>query len=165
MGRSDDYIFELLDTLGPQVHRLLVRITHSEDAAEDLLQDLFVKLLTKPDLSVENARAYLRQAAIHSALDWRRRRKVRHHQPLPDLSIPDDVGRAGIVREEAEVVLDALAALSETQREIVVLRYFEGESFDRIGELYNKSAHQIRSIHHKAMTRLRATLKRDSGST
>ena len=77
MGRSDDYIFELLDALGPQVHRLLVRMTRSEDAAEDLLQDLFVKLLTKPHMSVEDSRAYLRQSAIHAAIDWRRRRKVR----------------------------------------------------------------------------------------
>ena len=67
MANFDDHILKVLDTLGPQIHRLLVRITLSEHAAEDLLQDLFVKILTNPTVDVDNASAYLRQAAIHSA--------------------------------------------------------------------------------------------------
>jgi RNA polymerase sigma-70 factor (ECF subfamily) len=161
LANFDDHILKVLDTLGPQIHRLLVRITLSEHAAEDLLQDLFVKILTNPTVDVDNASAYLRQAAIHSAFDWRRRRKVRMHESLTvaNPSSHIDVGKDVEEREEIEKVVEALGTLPDALRDVIVLRYFENESFEHIGGLYGRSAHHVRSMLHKGIAKLRITLK------
>ena len=158
---------ELLETLGPRIHRLLVRLTLSEHVAEDLLQDLFVKLLTRPSVAnIEHTSAYLRRAAIHSAFDWRRRQQLRKCQPLSDEAFCNEpnIGKRLEVQEQVEKVLDALEKLPPTQRDVVVLRFFENQSYDEIAELLGKSPHQIRSILHKGIVRLRKTLNAPSES-
>jgi len=87
LNSSNEQILELLEEYGPELHRMLVRVTHSHHAAEDLLQDLFVKLHGRDHLHGENPRAYLRKAAINAAFDWRRRLNIRKHDSLSEATV------------------------------------------------------------------------------
>lgn len=166
MNSSSEQLLELLEACGPELHRLLVRITHSQHAAEDLLQDLFLKLHGGNCRTGENARAYLRKAAINAAFDWRRRQSIRRHDSISDvtLSEPGNVEREIERQEEVERVLDALEHLPRLQRDVIVLRYFQSEDFERIGSLLGKTTHHVRSILHKGLKKLRRSLNQQSGT-
>ncbi len=73
MNESAKRLLELLETVGPRVHILLTKITGRVDAADDLLQELFVKLLRSDGFAkAPNQEAYLIRSAIHLAFDWRK---------------------------------------------------------------------------------------------
>ena len=156
-----DQILALLKNSGPRLHRLLVRLTLSEHAAEDLLQDVFVKLLQLGDFEkVENPESYARVVAINAAFDWRRRQSRHHTQPLiENLAAPGSPVFEDI--EQSERLTNALAALQElptSYHEVLVLRYLENETYESIAETVGKNPHQIRSLCHKGITRLRKEL-------
>ena len=45
MDQSAIRLLEMLESVGPRVHALFTKLTSRVDAAEDLLQELFIKLL------------------------------------------------------------------------------------------------------------------------
>ncbi|MHC4655577.1 MAG: RNA polymerase sigma factor [Planctomycetota bacterium] len=76
MKNGHGKLLELLEKSGARLHTLLTRLTLREDVAEELIQELFIKLTNSNELDkVENLGAYARKAAINLAFDWRRSRK------------------------------------------------------------------------------------------
>ena len=66
-------LLELLDKSGADLYALLTRLTLREDVAEELMQELFIKLNNSRGVGkVANWNAYARRAAINLAFDWRR---------------------------------------------------------------------------------------------
>jgi DNA-directed RNA polymerase specialized sigma24 family protein len=66
-------LLDLLDKFGAGLHALLTRLTLREDVAEELLQDLFIKLQGAKDQGrIDCWYAYARRTAINLAFDWRR---------------------------------------------------------------------------------------------
>ena len=75
MGSGDKELLELLDRSGAELYALVTRLTLREDIAEELMQDLFIKLKNSRGAArVANLDAYARRAAINLAFDWRRAR-------------------------------------------------------------------------------------------
>ena len=69
-------LLELLDKSGADLYALLTRLTLREDVAEELMQELFIKLNNSRGIgNVANWNAYARRAAINLAFDWRRSQK------------------------------------------------------------------------------------------
>lgn len=141
------------------MHALLVRVTLDSHAAEDLMQELFVKVATGAGFrAARNPAAYLRQAAIHLALDWRRarRRGAVAMAELPE-AIDPAVSAMGVAaqREEWQRILDAAAELPGLTREAFVLHYVQQLTFEEIGMALGKSAHQVRGLCHKAVEQVR----------
>jgi DNA-directed RNA polymerase specialized sigma24 family protein len=87
-------LVSLLQIHGQELYTLLLRLTLCADAADDLLQDLFVKL-TDSDALLNAAQpyAYLRRAAINLAFDWRRRKQRRAKQERCDELIEESIDR------------------------------------------------------------------------
>jgi DNA-directed RNA polymerase specialized sigma24 family protein len=69
-------LLELLDKSGADLYALLTRLTLREDVAEELMQELFIKLNHSRGIgNVANWNAYARRSAINLAFDWRRSQK------------------------------------------------------------------------------------------
>jgi RNA polymerase sigma factor (sigma-70 family) len=149
----------LLEEHGPRLHALLFRVTLREDVAEDLLQDLFVRLSRRPlNSRAREPLAYAVAAATRLAFDWRRSQRRRHdvaslHCDVPDESPPID--RKLDEREDLQSVLDAIDRLPASLRTVVVMRYLENRSYDEIAALLGKPPHHVRAVCHKAIVRLR----------
>ena len=74
LSQRQTELLELLETSGARLHALLARLTLREDVAEELMQDLFIKLHGARDQGgIECWYAYARRTAINLAFDWRRR--------------------------------------------------------------------------------------------
>ena len=160
---GDQYreLLNLLKHYGARLFSLLVRLTLREDVAEDLMQDLFIRLSDSRGFREANSpQAYARTTAIRLAFDWRRSRKSR---PIGNL-VEEPVGSTdspldGLLEaEQIDQVLNAMEQLSESDCEILVLRYLEQHEYEQIANLRDTTAHVARAQCHKAMKRLRGLL-------
>ncbi len=168
MKNRHEKLVELLEKSGATFYRLLTRLTLREDVAEELMQELFIKLSNTNDLNdVKNLSAYARRAAINLAFDWRRSNK-HNHLGLDRLQEPasnDNSPLANMVQtEQLEQVLETIDRLNKASREVLVMRYIEEQSTDDIAEQLRKTPHQVRALCSKAMKHLRDILESNKSS-
>ena len=161
MQNDVDILLKLLDRKGPSLHALLTRLTLREDVAEDLMQELFIKLSNSKGLDkVNNLAAYARTCAMNIAFDWRRR-EMRLHTCSDEYIDPESGDKSALSRlienEQVQMVLQAADKLSRTQRQVFVLRYIEQYSFEQIAREVNKTPHHVRALASRAMRRVRET--------
>lgn len=166
MNESTQKIIELLDAHGPRLHALLARLAARQDVAEDLLQDLFLRLLRSNTLDqAQNPEAYLVRSAINLAFDWRKSaaRTRSSVQPSEDLVAETDKSLDILIEtERVEMVLSAMDQLSDLDRELLSLRYLHESSYEWIAQQYETSTHHIRSRCSKALQRLRQIIESES---
>ena len=155
-------LLELLDKSGANLYALLTRLTLREDVAEELMQELFIKLSNSKGLDkVANWGAYARRAAINLAFDWRRSRK-RSPLRLDQVQEPasNDNSPLGklIQTEELEEILNAIGQVNGASCEAFVMRYVQQQSTDDIAEQLGKTPHQVRALCYKVLSHLRDVL-------
>jgi RNA polymerase sigma-70 factor (ECF subfamily) len=150
-------LLQLLHEHGARLHRLLYRLTLCADAADDLLQDLFLKLNSSQGFfRATNPAAYVWQSAVNLASDWRRSNARKHAELISgDLPAPDSSESLIEHREEFDRILDALTEVPELCRLCIVLRYVEAMDTDEIARRVNKTPHQVRALCAKGIAILR----------
>jgi len=167
LKNRQDIVLELLDRHGKSLHRLLARLTRCEHATSDLMQELFVRLSqSNGTRQARDVYAYAWRTAMNLAFEWRRQRKIRL-SPLDQTDLPDE-SRPSVLRqmirdEQIEYLLEATSKLDEPARSVVVMRFIEQESYERIAERLGKNPAYLRSLCSKSLSRLRGLLsERDS---
>lgn len=159
MKREIDEVLALLADHGSQLHALLARLTLRDDVAEDLMQELFLRLSRPGGFSrAKDPIAYAFRSATNLAFDWRRgQNRSPRTEPICDqLHDHDRQPLTKLVdREQLQCVLNALGELPKRSRDIVVMRYLQQQSYEGIGRLLGKTSHQARGLCHKALDRLR----------
>lgn len=143
-----------------QLVRLAVLLVRDRETAEEVVQDAFVAMhgrwsrLRDPD----NAVAYLRQTVVNrSRSALRHRAVVERHRPTP-LSDEPGADEAVIAADRRRQVLDALARLSDRQREVLTLRYFLDLSEHEIAETLGISSGSVKSHASRGAAALRQLL-------
>ena len=135
------------------VYRFIVKnLRHTEDA-EDIVQSAFEKLwIHKDSVEPQKAKSYLFTVAYHLLIDHTRKAKRITLQE----SFENDSQTAYQENKALKKVLhDALATLSETQRSLVLLKDYEGYSYEEIGEITKLTTDQVRVYLHRARLKLR----------
>ena len=138
------------------VYRLACAQTGSRDRADDVFQEVFLRLVRRDPAfaSEEHRKAWLLRVTLNCCKKlgtsaWRRR--VLPLERLPETEQPDDF--------EAVALRDALARLPEKDRAVLNLFYGEGLKSEEIGELFGEKASSVRS----RLSRARALLRREWG--
>ena len=159
LNRSERLVLDLLADHGRELLGVLLRITLREDVAEDLLQELFLRLHDQKAFArSSNPKAYALRTAMRLAFDWRRaqaRRKDTDSLNTDPASSSENNCSHLELREDLQTILDDISRLSKTSRETIVMRYLEEKSYEEIAETLGKSAHQVRALCSKAIARLR----------
>jgi RNA polymerase sigma-70 factor (ECF subfamily) len=125
---------------GPRLHRLALRYLRQPEAAEDAMQEAFARALQKIDQFREEAdvTTWLYRITVNVCLDSIRRESTRRTEPIESAAAvrgcPMRI-RAAEQRWMLESVTRALDALDPQQRMVVVLRDFEGLSYDQIATI------------------------------
>lgn len=162
-------VAQLADQHGRMVFATAYRVLGNAQDAEDALQKVFLKLLSKwngrlKPGAVRDWGAFLRVAASRCALDMLRR-KARRRRTTDALS--EGVGLAAeegprhlaTRREEARLLREALGSLPKRDARIFALRYFEELPYAEIAEQVNVSVSQVGVILHRARKRLQEILE------
>jgi RNA polymerase sigma-70 factor (ECF subfamily) len=138
------------------VYRFIVKnIRHTEDA-QDIVQSAFEKLwLNREQVLPEKAKSYLFTVAYHQMIDH-----IRKSNKMPlaeDTSIPHQQ----IVQHNSElkqVLMQAVNELNPTQKSLVLLKDYEGYSYQEIAEIMNLSESQVKVYLHRARLILKTKL-------
>ena len=162
MSSGNKELLDLLDRSGAELYALLTRLTLREDVAEELMQDLFIKLSnSRGAAKIANLDAYARRAAINLAFDWRRTRR-RATLRLGQVSEPvaDNTSPLSklIHSEEMQETLNAVGRLKRSAREVLVMRYIQQQSYDDIARQMGKTSHQVRAMCSRSIRHLRDIL-------
>jgi len=158
----------LVEKYQDRLYSTVVHIVGCSDEARDVVQDAFVHAFVKLETFQRSSAFYtwLYRIAVNAAISRRRRRRVsvsveQTREATGDEPIDD--GDAPSARlEQAERVTQvqqALAALSEEHRAILVLREMEGFDYEAIAEMLELPVGTVRSRLHRARLQLRDQLK------
>lgn len=152
-----------------QVFRTAYRITGNASDAEDVLQTVFMRLLSRKGLweGLNDPGSYLRRAAVNASLDLLRTRS--RSAALTD-ALTEQINLIGSgpeeqqeARELREWLRRALAAVSPMAAEIFVLRYLEGYDNAEIARMIDTSAGTVAVVLHRTRSRLRNEILSFSG--
>lgn len=149
-----------------RLKRLVKRLVRSRATTEDVVQQVFLKLLANAECGTPvNCPAYLACAARNLALNHLRDAARRSEVDLPDdeLRAIVDPGPSpemtAVFRCELRRVLQAIAALPPRRREAFVLNKFEGLSYDEIAARQGVSRNTVISQVVAALTDLHRRLE------
>ena len=141
------------------------RIVQNEDAAKDIVQDVFVKLWTeRENVQVKSSlRGYLKQSVVNAGIDYTRRhyeKKKASFEGSSELpAVSGDAERDLESKEIARWVDRAVARLPERCRLVFVLSRHEGLSYKEIAEKLEISPKTVENQMSKALKVLRKALK------
>ena len=146
---------EIYNDLKVPVMTVAMRITGDRHTAEDILQEVFVKLYKAPPTPrIKKPRAYIFRMARNLAIDG-----IREQQPLSledyedtlQSSDPDPVGRLDIE--------EAMRALPSEQRQVVSLHLNGGLKFREIADVTDTPLGTVLWRYQKAIKRLQSLLE------
>ena len=147
------------------LYALLVRVVRDRDAAEDLLQECFVRLWRHLD-ELDETRplyGYLRRVAVNLGLNHlrgRRRRRAAVEASLRERPpVFTDPGQDDELAETSAAVREALEELPEEQRACLILRAQEGMSYAEIARAAGVAVGTVMSRLSRARLALRRKLK------
>ncbi len=162
-SETEQLVVRLFQTEGRSLVRLARLFVDDRDAAEDLVQEAFLRLARhagKID-EIERAPAYLRSIVLNLARDHNRRGLVslRHHATSGrEIDVVDGVGDELVRSEEHRRVIDAVRGLPARQRDCITLRYFEEYAIDRIASTLGLSVNSVKTHLRRAMAALDRSL-------
>jgi RNA polymerase sigma-70 factor, ECF subfamily len=147
---------ELYQRHSEAVYRTALRVTGNQADAEDVLQNVFLRILDR-QLNVDpnwSPESYLRRAATNASIDLLRRKAASHETAMEE-------GREYGGREGTALLKErlrrALAKLAPADAELFVLCYLEGYSYDELAKLFEVERGTIAS----RLFRTRAVLRSD----
>ena len=172
MGRVRDgdlaRLGELFDRHARRLHHFFLRSTGDRAAAEDLVQEVFVRMLKYRATFREGAEftPWMWALARHAAADqWRARpREQAADETTPEPASPEPPPIAALVeREQLERLSAALDRLPPAKREVLVLARFTELGYERIGELLGVSVGAVKVRVHRALKSLRSVYLAEAG--
>jgi RNA polymerase sigma factor (sigma-70 family) len=160
---AEALVVRLFETEGRSLVRLARLFVDDRDAAEDVVQEAFLRLARHAGRidAIDRAPAYLRSIVLNLARDHNRRGLVslRHHATAGrDVDVTDDIADRLVRSEEHQRVLDAVRRLPTRQRDCIALRYFEEQSIEQIAATLGLSANSVKTHLQRAMAALDRTL-------
>jgi RNA polymerase sigma-70 factor (ECF subfamily) len=122
---SNDELAELYRRYGFLLQRRCQTLLRDAAAAEDALQDVFLKIMgAKLALTgAENPVAWMYRVVDRACFDHLRRRKLRRTEPIDDH--PDEIG-PGVDVEARQAALRILHELTEAEYEVAIMAYVDG---------------------------------------
>ena len=157
-------VVRLFNEEGRSLVRLARLFVDDRNAAEDLVQEAFLRLARHASKigDMTRAPAYLRSIVLNLARDHNRRGLVSLRHQLP-AGREIDVARSPVddtvvANDEHRTVIEAVRALSIRQRDCVTLRYFEELGIDEIAVTLGISANSVKTHLQRGLANLESAL-------
>ncbi|MDH6130332.1 sigma-70 family RNA polymerase sigma factor [Kitasatospora sp. GP82] len=131
--------------------RFLVDDLHT---AEDVVQDAFAAVCRTHGTSLDGLQdpgAYLHTAVVNAARSVLRRRRTARAYTPPHQGYGPPVDEGLLLAEEHREVLDAMAQLTQRQREVLVLRYWSELTEAQIAQTLGLSRGTVKSTASRAL--------------
>lgn len=147
-----------VDLYADNVYRFIVKNLRHEEDARDIVQNAFEKLWRNREaVDMEKCKSYLFTLAYNCMIDHLRK----HKRITLKEEFKDELRITAQQPHQLKKTLEtALSRLSETQRSLVLLKDYEGYSYEEIGRIMNLSESQVKVYLHRARLQLKNYLVR-----
>lgn len=147
---------ECVKTYADNVYRFILKNLRHEEDARDVVQTSFEKMWRNRDeIDPVKCKSYLFTVAYHQMIDHIR--KTKRIQLREEFKAEEKVQNRP-VNNLKKVLDEALSRLGETQRSLVLLKDYEGYSYDEIGKITGLSESQVKVYLHRARVQLKEYL-------
>lgn len=158
----DALVVRLFDQEGAALVRLARLFTDDRNAAEDLVQEAFIRLHRSAHRirSEDKAAPYLRSIVINLARDHNRRglMSLRHQEATPSGTTPEAPDDRLVLNEQQTLLLNEVRALSPRQRDCILLRFYLELSEREIAEALGISPNSVKTHCRRGLASLRETI-------
>ena len=138
------------------VYRFIVKNIRNTQDAEDIVQSAFEKLwVNRERVTPHKAKSYLYTVAYHQMIDVIRKE---NKKPTTNEYMEVDQVTHQTSSELKQNLLSAINQLNPTQKSLVLLKDYEGYSYQEIGEIMNLSESQVKVYLHRARLFLKTQL-------
>lgn len=147
---------ECVTQYADNVYRFIVKNLRHEEDARDVVQSAFEKLwIHREEIDAVKSKSYLFTVAYRQMID--------HIRKVKRITLKDEFAETSRGEEKPahnirRVLETALARLNETQRSLVMLKDYEGYSYEEIGQILNLNESQVKVYLHRARLQLKEYL-------
>ena len=144
---------ECVDNYSDNLFRFILKNVRDRDKAKDIVQDTYEKLWLKvSDVPSSNVKSYMFSTAYRTMIDLFRREKK---QILIEESHTESHSHQQQYSDLKEILDEAIKKLPEDQRSTLLLRDYEGYSYEEIGQITGLSEAQVKVYIFRARTFLK----------
>ncbi|MDZ4824512.1 MAG: RNA polymerase sigma factor [Flavobacteriales bacterium] len=138
--------------------RFLLKNVRDRDKAKDLVQDTYAKLWMKvEEVNFEKAKSYIFTAGYHTMIDQIRKEK-RHQHYTAEEKRTTFSGSTRQYTDLNEILNEALDRLPAVQKSVVMLRDYEGYSYEDIEKITGLNESQVKVYIYRARVALKEYL-------
>lgn len=144
---------ECVNTYADNVFRFIVKNLKHEEDARDVVQTAFEKMWrNRDDIDATKSKSYLFTVAYHQMIDHIRKNKR--------INLREEFSEEVRIQDKPahnmkKILEEALSRLSETQRSLVLLKDYEGYSYEEIGKITGLNESQVKVYLHRARVQLK----------
>ncbi|CAN5524218.1 RNA polymerase sigma factor [soil metagenome] len=150
---SPEQYNECVELHADGVYRFVLHNIRDSEQARDIVQDSFEKMwINVSNISHEKSKSYLFTTAYHTMLDKIRRGKK---QGSWDEVAQSQYSHSKQYSGLKEILREALDRLPEIQRSVIMLRDYEGYSYEEIGEITRLNESQVKVYIYRARLALK----------
>ncbi len=140
------------------VYRFILKNLKETEIAHDIVQESFMKLwIKRKGVTATKGKSYIFTTAYHTMIDHIRKNK--RNVSIENAENIQDESHNGY-NELKDILNAAVEKLPEIQRSVILLRDYEGYSYEEIGEITNLNESQVKVYIYRA----RLFLKKFIGS-
>lgn len=154
-----------MDPLQQQLTHYAYNITGSYEDARDVVQDVYLEVMNKPQEAIEDKKAYLTRSVINRAINWKNKQKKIEY-PGPWLPEPVATERADKALEQKDILnyslLVLLEKLNAQQRAVFILKEAFDYGHEEIGSILGITEENSRKILSRAKKELSGTRVKDA---
>jgi RNA polymerase sigma factor (sigma-70 family) len=139
------------------IYRFALKHLKNEMSANDIVQETFMKVWDKhPTIDFTKVKSYLFTTAYNCIMDWFKKEKKSADFELVDKNLAQDKPAEFDLKE---ILNKALDTLPEIQKTVILLRDYEGYSYDEIAEITNLNESQVKVYIFRGRQQLKNYLK------
>lgn len=136
---------------------------HNHAEAEDLTSDVFAKVVTHIDTydpEKASPSTWVFVITRNTLIEYFRKQKQTEDIDELDIPVYSEALDGIILREEQEMLAEALKMLPEKMRDVIVARYYYGFRFAQIGEMMDMTEANARVTHARALAKLKEIIEK-----
>jgi len=140
------------------VYRFILKNLKETEIAHDIVQESFMKLwIKRKDVTTAKGKSYIFTTAYHTMIDH-----IRKNKPYVSIENAENIQDEShnSYTDLKDILNAAVEKLPEVQRSVILLRDYEGYSYEEIGEITNLNESQVKVYIYRA----RLFLKKFIGS-
>lgn len=142
-----------VDLYSDGIYRFALKLLKDTDLAQDNVQDSFEKLWVKhSEVDFTKAKSYLFTTCYNGSIDTLRKEKRRMEYSN---QLPEKESSTNIHFDVSEVLGKAVDQLPEIQKSVLLLRDYEGYSYEEIGEITGLNESQVKVYIYRARLSLK----------